>query len=80
MKTYLEPNNCCQVDYGTLVTSSLFLDTSFLYLDLLRKRSTKHQSLTNAHCRHCVLLYNTTDLGLETHVQHSIGLVQDKEP
>lgn len=47
-------------------------------LDLPRERSTEHQSLTLCCPRHVLSLDDTSDLGLETHIKHPIGLVKDE--
>ena len=49
------------------------------YLDLLGEGCAEHHGLTDAFRRHRVLLHDASDLGLETHVQHAVGLVQDQE-
>ena len=50
------------------------------YLDLLGESGAEHESLALPSGHHVVLLDDSPDLGLETHVQHTIGLVQNEEP
>ena len=47
-----------------------------VYLDLLGEGSTEHHGLTDAFRGHGVLLHDASDLGLKTHVQHPVSLVQ----
>ncbi len=49
-------------------------------LDLLRKRGREHQRLALLGRRHRVLFDDAADLGLEAHVEHAIGFVQNQEP
>ena len=49
------------------------------YLDLFGEGGAEHHGLSDAFRRHGVLLHDASDLGLETHVQHTISLVQDQE-
>lgn len=46
------------------------------HLDVARERGREHQRLAVVHTRHILALDNTTDLGLETHVQHAVSLVK----
>lgn len=46
------------------------------YLDLFREGGTEHHGLTSTFWRHGVLLHNTSDLGFETHIKHSVCLIQ----
>lgn len=46
------------------------------HLNLLREGGTKHHCLTQPFRRHGVLLNNTTNLRLKTHIQHSVGFIQ----
>lgn len=39
-----------------------------MYLDLLREGGTEHHGLSDAFGWHCILLHNSSDLWLETHV------------
>jgi hypothetical protein len=48
------------------------------HLDVAGEGGGKHESLTVVDVRHVLLLDNTTNLGLETHVQHAVSLVEDK--
>mmetsp|Transcript_4307 Transcript_4307/g.10587 ORF Transcript_4307/g.10587 Transcript_4307/m.10587 type:complete len:211 (-) Transcript_4307:429-1061(-) len=45
-------------------------------LDLLREGSTEHEGSALASDRHIFTLHNSTDLGFETHIQHTVCLVQ----
>lgn len=49
-----------------------------MYLDLLGKGGTEHHGLSDAFGWHCILLHNSSDLWLETHVQHAVSLIQDQ--
>ena len=49
-----------------------------MYLDLLGEGGTEHHGLAHAFRWHCILLHDTSDLGLKAHVQHTIGLIQHK--
>lgn len=49
------------------------------YLDFLWEGCAEHHGLANAFGRHGVLLHDASDLRLEAHVQHAVGLVQDQE-
>merc|ERR1719318_2257810 len=46
------------------------------HLDLLGKGGGEHHGLPDIRSRHVVLLHNPPDLWLETHVQHTVSLVQ----
>ena len=48
------------------------------YLDLLGEGGAEHHRLPAALSGHRVLLHDTSDLGLETHVQHAISLIQNQ--
>jgi hypothetical protein len=48
------------------------------HLDVAGEGGRKHESLTVGNGRHVLTLDDTADLGLETHVQHSVGLVEHK--
>ena len=67
--------------YQQLTLPGRFIhDTVFpIYLNLFREGGTEHHSSSLASRWHSVLLYNTTDLRLKTHVQHSVSLIQDQE-
>lgn len=47
-----------------------------VYLDLLGEGSAEHHGLTDAFRGHGVLLHDASDLGLKTHVQHPVSLIQ----
>jgi hypothetical protein len=47
-------------------------------LDVTGESGRKHESLAASGRRHILTLNNTADLGLETHVQHTISLVENK--
>lgn len=47
-------------------------------LDVAREGGREHEGVTLVDSGHILLLDQTSDLGLETHVQHTIGLVEDK--
>jgi len=47
-------------------------------LNLLGEGGGEHERLSVVHTRHVLSLDNSSDLRLETHVQHSVGLVEDK--
>lgn len=49
-----------------------------MHLDLFRESCTEHHSLPDAFVRHGVLLDDASNLGLKTHVQHAVSLVQDQ--
>lgn len=51
-----------------------------IYLYFLWEGCREHHSLPLTSRRHSILLNNTPDLGLKTHVQHTISLVQYQEP
>lgn len=46
-----------------------------VYLNLLRKCGTEHHGLACTFWWHGVLLHNTSDLWLKTHVQHSVSFI-----
>lgn len=46
-----------------------------MYLNLLGKGGTEHHGLACAFWWHGVLLHNTSDLWLKTHVQHSVSFI-----
>lgn len=48
------------------------------HLDVAREGGREHESLSFSDVGHVLALNNTADLGLETHVQHAIGLVEHK--
>mmetsp|Transcript_12669 Transcript_12669/g.29425 ORF Transcript_12669/g.29425 Transcript_12669/m.29425 type:complete len:276 (+) Transcript_12669:2325-3152(+) len=48
-------------------------------LNIWRKRGTEHHSLSVISNRHSFFFHNASYLGLESHVQHSISLIKDKE-
>jgi hypothetical protein len=48
------------------------------HLDVAREGSGKHQGLALSDTRHILALNNSADLGLETHVKHSISLIEHK--
>lgn len=50
------------------------------HLNLLGEGGTEHHSSPLPSRWHSVLLDYTTDLGLKTHVQHSVSFIQDQEP
>lgn len=50
------------------------------HLDLFGERGRKHERLTISRLGHRVLLDDAANLRLETHVQHSVGLIQHQEP
>lgn len=47
-------------------------------LDLFGESGAEHHGLSDAFRWHGILLHNTSDLWLKTHVQHAIGLIQNK--
>lgn len=47
-------------------------------LDVAGEGSREHESVALVDAGHVLLLDQTSDLGLETHVQHAISLIQDK--
>lgn len=49
-----------------------------MHLDLFREGCTEHHGLSDAFVRHGVLLDDASNLGLKTHVQHAVSLVQDQ--
>ena len=51
-------------------------EVSGKHLNLLREGSGEHKRLPLAGWRHIILLNDTSNLGLETHVQHTICLVK----
>ena len=48
------------------------------YLNFFWKRSAEHKCLSVSRDGHRIFFDNSTDLGLETHVQHTIGFVQNE--
>ncbi|KAF3062751.1 hypothetical protein CFAM422_010726 [Trichoderma lentiforme] len=48
------------------------------HLDVAREGGREHESLSFSDVGHVLTLNNTADLGLETHVQHAIGLIEHK--
>mmetsp|Transcript_27380 Transcript_27380/g.40109 ORF Transcript_27380/g.40109 Transcript_27380/m.40109 type:complete len:222 (-) Transcript_27380:797-1462(-) len=48
-------------------------------LDICRKGGAKHHRLTAFTLRHAFFFDNTTNLRFKTHIQHTIGLIQNKE-
>ena len=48
------------------------------HLNVTGEGGAKHEGLTLGSPRHIFALDNTSDLGLETHVQHTIGLIKDQ--
>ena len=40
----------------------------------------EHHSLSVSSTRHAILLHNTTNLRLKTHVQHTISFIQNQKP
>jgi len=47
-------------------------------LDVPWESGAEHESLTIMDTRHVFSLDDTTDLGFETHVEHAVGLIEDK--
>lgn len=56
----------------------LFQEHSGEHLNLLGEGGGEHEGLSLLDTGHVLTFNNSSDLGLETHVQHSIGLVEDK--
>mmetsp|Transcript_2699 Transcript_2699/g.10380 ORF Transcript_2699/g.10380 Transcript_2699/m.10380 type:complete len:223 (-) Transcript_2699:513-1181(-) len=54
-------------------------ETRSQVLNFLWKGGTKHHGLTNALWWHELLLDNLTNLWLESHIEHAIGLIEYKE-
>lgn len=50
------------------------------HLDLLGKSGRKHECLSLASRGHGVLLHNAANLGLKSHIQHAVSLIQHQEP
>mmetsp|Transcript_23825 Transcript_23825/g.35340 ORF Transcript_23825/g.35340 Transcript_23825/m.35340 type:complete len:230 (+) Transcript_23825:453-1142(+) len=48
-------------------------------LDIRWERCREKHCLPSISLRHTLLLYNTTNLGLKSHIQHTISLIQTKE-
>jgi len=48
------------------------------HLNVAREGGRKHESLAVLNARHILALNNTTNLGLETHVQHAVSLVKNQ--
>ena len=48
------------------------------HLDVAREGGREHEGLTLGSARHVLALHDTTNLGLETHVKHTIRLVEDE--
>lgn len=48
------------------------------HLDLLGEGGGEHESLSLIDARHVLTLDDSSDLGLETHIKHSIGLIEDE--
>lgn len=48
------------------------------HLNLLGKGGTEHHGLACAFAWHGILLHNTPDLWLKTHVQHSVSFIQNQ--
>lgn len=55
------------------------MSTRGAHLDLFGKGGAEHHGLPDAFVRHCVLLHDASDLWLESHVQHAVGLIQHQE-
>jgi len=51
-----------------------------VYLDLLGEGGGEHHGSALASRGHRVLLHDTADLWLKTHVQHAVSLVQNQKP
>lgn len=51
----------------------------FTDLDLFGESGAEHESLSFANFRHSILLNDSSNLGLKSHVKHTIGLIQDTE-
>lgn len=49
-----------------------------MYLNLLGKGGTEHHGLACTFWWHGVLLHNTSDLWLKTHVQHSVSFIENQ--
>jgi hypothetical protein len=47
-------------------------------LNIARESGAEHESLAILGARHILSLDDSTNLGLETHVKHAIGLIENK--
>lgn len=61
------------------MTVKMIANSSCLYLNLFGESGGEHECLSFSNIRHVVLLNNAANLGLETHVQHTISFIQNKE-
>ena len=50
----------------------------YVYLDGFGESSAEHQSLSFARRAHLVISDNSADVLLESHVQHSVGLIKNQ--
>jgi hypothetical protein len=55
-------------------------NASYTCLNLFGKCCRKHKCLSLASLRHCILLYNTSDLWFKAHIQHTVCFIQDQIP
>ena len=57
-----------------------WMDVHCTCLYLFGKCCRKHKRLPLTSFRHCILLYNTSDLWFKTHIQHTVCFIQDQIP